>query len=52
MLKQHALAAGARTLSGEMLAKNQAMRAVAMKLGFAFKRAADPLLLRAVYATR
>jgi GNAT superfamily N-acetyltransferase len=52
MLKQHALEAGARTLGGEMLADNQAMRGVAAQLGFAFKRAGDPLLLRAVYASR
>jgi GNAT superfamily N-acetyltransferase len=52
MLKQHAMDAGARTLGGEMLADNQAMRGVATQLGFTFKRAADPVLLRAVYASR
>ena len=52
MLKQHAIEAGARILGGEMLADNHAMRGVATKLGFTFKRAGDPVLLRAVYATR
>lgn len=52
MLKQHATNAGARTFGGEMLAENHAMRGVATKLGFTLKRAGDPVLLRAVYATR
>src|SRR5262249_53393497 len=52
MLKQHATDAGARTLGGDMLADNHAMRGAATKLGFTFKRAGDPVLVRAVYATR
>ena len=52
MLKQHASDAGVRTLGGEMLADNDAMRRVAAKLGFTFKRAGDPVMLRAVYGTR
>ena len=52
MLKQHATDAGARTLGGEMLADNDAMRGVAAKLGFTFKRAGDPVVLRAVYGAR
>ena len=51
MLKRHAIEAGARTVGGVMLADNDAMRGVAKKLGFRLKRAGDPVLLRAVYAT-
>jgi GNAT superfamily N-acetyltransferase len=51
-LKQHAMDAGARTLGGDMLADNHAMRGAATKLGFTLKRAGDPVLLRAVYAAR